>query len=538
MLASSQFQSQPSERRVRYWLTLYACLVRGDISAGRRALALICTLPVSHPWSDALAEIVAVSGDPGLIDDAIRNPDFRKHFGDKDATHHFAWFLRLPPATRLSTAVQDLLPQLPPTVAAELLRWTDGENEHLSFARMLGNSALRRAAGDSGIAEPGFELSWTRAHDDHRAWWEIDEAEPYSRTSHSPLSSVWGVNRDSSILSRWGESVGQEEDTLKKRNSRMNDAIKRTRDKMESIADQYLVRFHGGLALGRWAKSKPAEFREFAQLFFAALAKNKTSYFDLSVFCDDVLSTMCTLDVAAADQLNEEFFAGSSGTVMINGIIPSYMFRAMAHELDTQGPIITRVRMKLLDRCRNDRDVLAMVMAALRGRTINWLRQEARDRFGTSVLAKERALAISLLVFAESPEDRHWLASLITSDPSRWVREHAEWAVAVHDQSSQARCLWEEIVAEIRSPVSDLLLISTRLVRLQALLPPTAILWERPQGPSSRVNALVAAFWYTWQSRGGAKAEREISGRKVDRYFRGERVTDVAKRMAPWWQPC
>lgn len=446
-------------------------------------------------------------------------------------------FVEIPCETRLSIAVQELLPQLPLTVAAELLRLTNGEHEHLSFARKLAEAALRRATRESDIIEPEFELCWTRAHNDHRAWWEIDVKEPESRTSHSALSSVWGVDRDNDGLRRWADSLnGNQDAAINEQNRRINDAIKRTREKMDAIADEFLVRFHGTLTLERWAALKPEEFREFARLFFATLAKNRMNYFDLSTFCDDVLLTMCTLDVSAADQLNDEFNSGSRGAVMINGIIPSFLFRIMSHELNQQEPAISKVRLKLLDRCRNDRDVLATVMAALHGGTINWMREQARANLGTSPLAKERALAVSLLAFAESPEDRAWLSKLIATDPSRWVRDHAKWAVAVHEQSTTARRLWDETVAEIQRPESDLLLISTMLVRLQPLLPPTASLWHRPQG-SPRVNALVASFWYTWQNRSDAKAEREICGRRIKEYFRGERITDVAKRMAPWWQP-
>lgn len=535
--AQRNFPEQPHDRRVKYWLTLYACLVRGDAAAGYRALALARTLPASHPWAETLSEIIAISGDATVVDSALCDPEFRRHFSDHNATHHFAWFLRLPCETRLSIAVQELLPQLPLTVAAELLRLTNGEHEHLSFARKLAEAALRRATRESDIIEPEFELCWTRAHNDHRAWWEIDVKEPESRTSHSALSSVWGVDRDNDGLRRWADSLnGNQDAAINEQNRRINDAIKRTREKMDAIADEFLVRFHGTLTLERWAALKPEEFREFARLFFATLAKNRMNYFDLSTFCDDVLLTMCTLDVSAADQLNDEFNSGSRGAVMINGIIPSFLFRIMSHELNQQEPAISKVRLKLLDRCRNDRDVLATVMAALHGGTINWMREQARANLGTSPLAKERALAVSLLAFAESPEDRAWLSKLIATDPSRWVRDHAKWAVAVHEQSTTARRLWDETVAEIQRPESDLLLISTMLVRLQPLLPPTASLWHRPQG-SPRVNALVASFWYTWQNRSDAKAEREICGRRIKEYFRGERITDVAKRMAPWWQP-
>jgi hypothetical protein len=534
-VARAEFQERPDDRRVRYWLKLYACLVGGDAGAGDRALRLVRTLPVGHPWAATLTQIVAISGDAAVVDNALRDLEFRRHFADAKATHHFAWFLRLPVSTRLSPEVWDLLPQLPPTVAAELLRWSNGENEHLPFARMLAACALRRAGGTSTMFEPGFELRWTRAHGDHRTWWRIDEAQHESNTSHSPLSSVWGVNREAHLR---GTALDENrEAVVEEQNRQLNNAAKRAREKMEVIVDQYLVRFHGRHTLERWAVLNPDEFRNFAHSFCACMGKNQLKDFELAPFCADVLATMCTLDVVVADQLNEQLYGGSRGTMTIDGIVPSFLFRIMEHDLDGQKPAITAIRMKLFARCRNDRDVLAIVTAALHGQTIDWLRQHARESFGSSPFARERTLAVSLLAFADRDEDRAWLANLATVDHSHWVRDHAAWALEFHDQSSAARCLWNETVAEIQRPGSDLLLVSTRLVRLKALLPPTAILWNRPHGPNPSVNALVAAFWYSWQNHGGTKAEREICRRKLNEYFRGERITDVAKRMAPWWQP-
>jgi hypothetical protein len=175
-------------------------------------------------------------------------------------------------------------------------------------------------------------------------------------------------------------------------------------------------------------------------------------------------------------------------------------------------------------------------MASIHGRTIHLILGLVREKYGRSDLAKERALAVSVLAFAGEEADIAWLRERCERDDSNWVRQNAKWALEMRRRDGRAHRLWEEIQQESKRVDAELLKITCLYERMEPLLLPPATLWPKGKPPSDKVHSLQLGFWYSWRNRGGAKAEREVAGRRLKEYCRGYKLRDEARRMAPWWK--
>jgi HEAT repeat protein len=146
-----------------------------------------------------------------------------------------------------------------------------------------------------------------------------------------------------------------------------------------------------------------------------------------------------------------------------------------------------------------------------------------------SPLAKDRALAVSLLAWIPTDAAINRLRALVQYDPSGWVRTHATWAVEVAQHERAVRAYYRDT---LRS--RD---VNTVRARLQVLLPAltfSALSWHRQiedheltnDDTPKKVEAAVALFWYNFRSRSKTPPKKVFS-RDLREYLRGECLRDL-----------
>lgn len=148
------------------------------------------------------------------------------------------------------------------------------------------------------------------------------------------------------------------------------------------------------------------------------------------------------------------------------------------------------------------------------------------SKFLNANLAQNRCLAVSLLAWVPEEIEIENLDQLVTTDPSGWVRKHAEWAVEVAKHEASVRRHYQQTLME-----SDRNIVLSRLQVMQPALTPTARWWHRDlelktqknESIPSDVQAAIAFFWY----ENKCKETPKLFGRDLSEYLRGERIHDL-----------
>ncbi len=526
-----------------YWLKIYVYCVTGDEVVATYALDQLRTLPTEHPWVISFIRIVVRSRASRLLDAVLEQPELRRHLASDNAAHNFSWFLRVRSAWCPRLGFAEMLETLHPNVVAILVGLLPDE-EQVKYARYLAKIALCKIAVSAAQQDPLFRHNWIVDESGGVIGWSLDEASGGSGTFHYPQSSVWGVDRNESgfftAIKERADGASRESQ-LEGRERRLNAAIYAQNTRLENIERRHLAFFRANDTLNTWARKYSAEFTRYCQEFFAAWENTPVfeCHFEISAFSEALLKAWSMVDLDAACRRRASGVGrisyGSGTRVWVHDVIPSDRFQLLSEPIgDMNGA--QQWRLKALEECETDRDILQCVQAAMLGGSINWIRSSARHHYGKSPFAKERALAVTLLAFAGESEDDCLLSEWVESDESRWVRDHADWARRVQRQIRTAEARWAEIRELAERPDACVEIIATKLAVLKPVLPPTALAWPHVSSPVPQVAALLHAFRYNWESAGGAKGERELCQRKPHEFCRGERVNDVTKRMAPWWQ--
>ena len=181
---------------------------------------------------------------------------------------------------------------------------------------------------------------------------------------------------------------------------------------------------------------------------------------------------------------------------------------------------------------------MAITIAAQAEGGIEQLWYLVTDEFLASPLAKERALAASILAWIGDERAIHTLEQLVPEDPSQWVRAHAEWAAEVARGECSSKRFYQQLLHE-----TDPMALSARLEVLQAALTPTARWWhfhveqtEPDYRNLGRVAGVIEAFWSEWTHAHPRSVK--VYGRELNKYCRGEELQSPRPpQLAPWWRP-
>jgi hypothetical protein len=402
----------------------------------------------------------------------------------------------------------------------DLIRW--GDELFGSAIKYIGNAPIARQSGgktrlvlgkNDGVKHIGFEFNDSRP-----------------RASTSTVSS-WGVNLGSfsdvfQNKNGWEERFQQEFEKWK------SDEVA-----LESWTDSDFFFFGSWRALGAYYSTNPNAFADKTEAVLGAALKDLDSQFHLGGFLYAIISFLLPDAPLKAWGYFQKLNSGSLGIHISSEFdVPEFYVRLwdlkLCHSAEHE-----QLRLYLFEDCENEFEIMTLSVAALannaHGELFNIIR-----RLLNHPLAKNRALAVSILCWVGTEESNSILGNLKSNDPSSWVREHAEWALEVGLQEENARSHFRNILSD-----TDGFLVSAALQVLKPALSPVARWWrhqvraeEEAKGLilQPKIAAILESFWCHWEGvRYGNIAVADI---KLDEYCRGERLDQLkTPRIAPWW---
>src|ERR1043166_1281050 len=349
----------------------------------------------------------------------------------------------------------------------------------------------------------------------------------------SSNANYWGVDSGSPNL----DSLGRQS-----RQQLLDDELDRWR-----VDDSHIRKWEGyelhtfgaSSALEAWSKSNPDEFLPRARTVLLAASENPADQYHLGGFLHAVI---CCLLPTATTEACGHFVAINQGHMRLSVRTDCDIPECYAILWDVNRcnlPAHDDLRRQVLTACQNEFEIMVFSIAALANHAVNRLMQVA-DEFLGHQLARERALAASILAWIGTEESICRLTHIAATDPSRWVRTHAEWATEVSLQEKSARAFFRRLLHE-----PDPYVVSAKLQVLKPALTPLARWWheeildeERRTGLTlaARNTAILTAFWHHWTST--HKSHVAVWGRQLDEFCRGEKLHRLlTSRTAPWWRP-
>ena len=470
------------------------------------------------------------SAPSGYIESAINNPATENLF-DEQTMRAWADSGNLPFDPKLVTAsYEQLIQRLPKGFAGTIFAESGRDAELKRWGDELFGVALNSVGKAPITRKTRGQTKLTLGRNNEIKWigFEYDDTRPRAATS---TVSSWGVNLGSlgNLLQNqkeWAELFEQEFEKWK-----LDEVA------LQNWKDSDLHFFGAWKALEAYRKLNPGEFKDKVHLLLKAALSDLNSQFHIGGFLHSIISTLLPDAPKDAWQYFRRLNSDSLGIHVTSEFdVPEFYIRLW--NLDSCSlPEHKALRMHLFEECQNEFEIMTLTVAAL----VNSAHSELFDTLKqllTNDLAKNRALAVSILAWIGNDESNNLLEQLKSNDTSEWVRRHAEWALEVGLQEKSARAHFRRALYE-----TDPLLVSAALQVLKPALTPVTRWWyfqirreEEKNGLvlASRLAAIMESFWHHWQSVHHSSVAS--AGRKLDEYCRGERL-DVLKtpRIAPWW---
>jgi HEAT repeat protein len=195
-----------------------------------------------------------------------------------------------------------------------------------------------------------------------------------------------------------------------------------------------------------------------------------------------------------------------------------------AKEGNERAAVICR---KLCETAATDEEIGNLAITAVAEGAAEMLLLMCKDLLASD-LAKQRALAVSLLAWVALDAAVDRLRQLVQNDVSGWVRTHAAWALEVAQHERAIRQYYRDTLK-----VTD---INTLLSRLQVLLPALTVStasWHRQvedeeleDDTSKQIEAALSGFWYNFRHR-SKTPPKKVLNRDLREYLRGECIRDL-----------
>lgn len=290
-----------------------------------------------------------------------------------------------------------------------------------------------------------------------------------------------------------------------------------------------LQTFCGTEALAHWARGNQPLFRQSAFTILSALEDHPRTIL-IGGVVESILRVLAGLEP-------EEATAHYLALLRVGGIpAVSTAYGSLAfHESlwvgrDNRSSRDASKRL-LLTTARTDAEIAQVSIAALAASSEAELLRIS-ESFLSGSCAKDRALAISALAIAIGTHARQTLERSARADPSRWVRTHAEWALAASAQERSARATYRRALRD-----GDAYSLSAKLQVLAPALSPAARWWRRrverlvglPSDPTAK--AILISFWYHWESVVNRPAD--LAGRRLTEFCRGDIIRNVGREAIP-----
>jgi hypothetical protein len=312
--------------------------------------------------------------------------------------------------------------------------------------------------------------------------------------------------------------------------SRANEGVRIWREDEEGLkqADGGLLnRFGATQALRLWRDRHPDIFRSNASELLARSARDPGKAFHIGAFVLSVLDALVPLDPELAVKGYDALCESALRVKLINEYgVPTFL-AALWHAAGEGNGHCIEICARQVEHSSSDRELMIQAMTAQAEGATEVLLSFSRSLL-KAPLAMDRCLAISLLAWVPDSAQIVRLEELLASEPSGWVRKHAEWAIEVAKHEASLRRHYERTLKE-----TDRNTVLSRLQALDPALTPTAAWWHRDfeardtafLAAPSATRAAVPLFWY--DRRNESKKAPELFGRKLNDYLRGECIRDL-----------
>lgn len=289
-----------------------------------------------------------------------------------------------------------------------------------------------------------------------------------------------------------------------------------------------------------WAEQHPDEFLEVAEPFLSQPPRYRKVLIDLT---DAVLCLLLRFKPSTAMAYYRRWEAENARTVYHTDYrVPTFLSQLWRVK-DCNLLAHRQFRRSLLEETPNDYNIMCMTRAALAEGGGDELWQLATQEYLASNTAKERNLGVSILPWFGTKAAIALLKRLQSEDPSDWVRGHAKWAYEVAQQERSCRAVYREALQ-----TRDLLRISAVFEPLKPALSPMALWWHHlieeeelgdvTSDSDAKLHALLHQFWYRWRNALKSNPHREVFGRRLRDYCRGDKLQgSILPKIAPWWEP-
>ncbi|MFT5030518.1 MAG: hypothetical protein ACI9VS_002973, partial [Candidatus Binatia bacterium] len=471
------------------------------------------------------------SASVGQIENDLSGPDANKLFSE-GAQRSWALDGALDFDPRLISGDYDvLMKRLPVGFAGgifllsgrddDLRRW--GRELFSIVAKHLGNPPFNRSsrAGtrlwlsrDDEVKRVGFDWSADRSYNwtGNANRWNV-EADPLEPVVKDDAQSVEALNSEFDL---W----------------------KADQRNLQAWKHYDLSCFGASRALRGWAKQNSKEFLLRASPLLDVACEDPSKNYHIGGFLYRTMCCLLSLDPRRAWKCYVALTKGNMNhTVTSEYNVPQFCVELWNLERcgTTDHELLRR---ELFVLCQTDQEVMELCIAALANSAESRLLTYC-DELLKNEIARERALGVSILAWIGSNDSATRLQRVAESDPSRWIRNHANWAYEVSLQEASCRSSYQRILRE-----TDPIKVSAALQTIKPALNPSCYWWrfqledESEQAglaSPARVTALLRSFWYHFEN--GQKSDFKVFRRNPKKFCRGEDLgMKKCERMAPWWK--
>ncbi len=201
----------------------------------------------------------------------------------------------------------------------------------------------------------------------------------------------------------------------------------------------------------------------------------------------------------------------------------------------TKTDHVQRIRQTLLE-AKNDLEIAQITWAAQVSGAEPFILSLSNEWAGSNRMS-ERALAISMLAWIESSSALERLQELDGQDTSRWVREHATWAIQAWRTEAYAKRLFRRA-----SRQAEPWLASVMLEQLRPALTAAAKWWMPRELRNMFSDVTItpdirALLFSSYYHRSGLTGGSEkVWDRNLKEYWCGEKLDGHFESLAPHWR--
>jgi len=470
------------------------------------------------------------SAPAGYVESAIDDPESKSLF-DMQAMRAWAHSGPLPFNPKLIHAsYEELIKRLPKGFAGTILAESSREADLMRWGDELFGLAIN-CIGKAPIARQSrahTKLIVGRNHEVEWIGFKYDDSRPHAATSNV---SSWGINQGS-----MGQLLHDPKETEQLFQQEF-EKWKLDTEALQNWEESDLHFFGAWRTLETYRKLNPQQFAEKVHLLLSRALNDLNSQFHIGGFLHAIIVTLLPDQPKAAWQYFLKLNSGSLGIQVTSDFdIPLFYFNLWNVDSCSSAEH-KQLRLHLFEECQNEFETITLTVAALANNAQAELFEIVKELLNNR-LAKNRALAVSILAWIGEDESNRLLEELKSNDPSKWVRQHAEWAHEVGLQERSARIHFQAALHE-----TDSTLVSATLQVLKPALTPVARWWhdkirreEEKKGLAlnPKIAAVIESFLYHWTSVHSSSIS--AAGIKLDEYCRGERLDALTTpRIAPWW---